>query len=355
MSQPIIALAQTFFQKRLPFCLYRMPDHSNISIATLPEYCPTETAKRFLVAPFHPTSQASPIILSIVQAEAITTEYLSKIEKLPVCSDYFSEPLPTETSKEQYFEQADSMISDLQNGKAQKAILSRVLHVVPKKRIDPIAFFLRLCSDYPEAFVHLLAHQKSGVWAGATPELLLESQKQRLVIMALAGTQARNKTHKYQWQQKELEEHFLVCKHIESVAASHHCDFIGKSSTCTVEIAQVAHLVTHYYFQRASHFNLQNFLNDLHPTPAVGGLPVKEGLACIAAHEKYDRRYYCGYIGEVSENEEAHLFVNLRNMQIGEDKIAIFVGGGFTAASKPKSEWEETVLKSRTMIDKIEA
>ncbi|MBS1588870.1 MAG: chorismate-binding protein [Bacteroidetes bacterium] len=355
MYQQIIALAQTFLQKRLPFCLYRMPDNNNISIATLPEYCPTETEKRFIVAPFHRTSQASPIILSLIKTEAITTEYLSKIENIPVGSDYFSSPLPMETSKEQYFEQAGSMIADLQNGKAQKAILSRVLYFVPNKKIDPIAFFLRLCTDYPKAFIHLLAHQQSGVWAGASPELLLESQKQRLVTMALAGTQARNDTHQYHWQQKELEEHFLVCKHIESVAALHHCDFIEKTPTSTVEIAQVAHLVTHYNFMRAAHFNLQNFLNDLHPTPAVGGLPVKEGLACIAAHEEYDRRYYCGYIGEVSENEEAHLFVNLRNMQIGKDKIAIFVGGGLTAASKPEDEWEETVLKSRTMIDKIEA
>jgi isochorismate synthase len=41
-------------------------------------------------------------------------------------------------------------------------------------------------------------------------------------------------------------------------------------------------------------------------------------------------------------------------MQIFEDKAILYIGGGLTAASDPGSEWNETVLKSTTLLSAIE-
>ena len=41
-------------------------------------------------------------------------------------------------------------------------------------------------------------------------------------------------------------------------------------------------------------------------------------------------------------------------MQIGESNIAIYVGGGITSASVPEDEWQETILKSKTMTEIIQ-
>ena len=46
----------------------------------------------------------------------------------------------------------------------------------------------------------------------------------------------------------------------------------------------------------------------------------------------------------------SELFVNLRCMQLLKDKVAIYVGGGITGESSPESEWQETALKSNTML-----
>ena len=40
-------------------------------------------------------------------------------------------------------------------------------------------------------------------------------------------------------------------------------------------------------------------------------------------------------------------------MQVGKDKIAIYTGGGITAASDAEEEWQETILKSKTVAEKI--
>jgi len=41
--------------------------------------------------------------------------------------------------------------------------------------------------------------------------------------------------------------------------------------------------------------------------------------------------------------------VNLRCMNILDDNVSLFVGGGITKDSIPKNEWEETVSKSKVM------
>jgi isochorismate synthase len=41
-------------------------------------------------------------------------------------------------------------------------------------------------------------------------------------------------------------------------------------------------------------------------------------------------------------------------MQIFADKAIIYTGGGLTYDSDPESEWNETVLKSNTLLSAIE-
>src|SRR5699024_8403762 len=115
-----------------------------------------------------------------------------------------------------------------------------------------------------------------------------------------------------------------------------------------------AHLKTHYTFQITDETAFDNLLHALHPTPAIAGLPVKEALEVIKKQEQYDREYYCGVIGEIDTGKTADLFVNLRCMQVGEKNIASYVGGGITADADPREEWEETVLKGKTMTQSIQ-
>lgn len=89
----------------------------------------------------------------------------------------------------------------------------------------------------------------------------------------------------------------------------------------------------------------------LHPTPAVGGFPVRQALQYLEQTERYNRRYYAGYLGPVGNTDEFHWFVNLRCMEIFPQAVSLYVGGGITVLSEPRKEWEETELKSRTLLD----
>jgi len=98
---------------------------------------------------------------------------------------------------------------------------------------------------------------------------------------------------------------------------------------------------------------MAEFITNLHPTPAVCGLPKDKSLELILQTEKHNREYYAGYCGPINYQNKTDLFVNLRCMKILEDQLALFVGGGLTKDSVPTKEWDETVLKAKTLLSRL--
>lgn len=352
MKETIISIARTLLIKNIAFCIYRFPEKEVYRLAIDPKYLPHEEDLSFWIAPFTSRSKAENIFLSVIRNEFLNEDFLLRAGSFPAHSR-FSVALPAETSKEEYFLRLGALLEDIHSGKIKKAILSREFNIDKPKGFDPLDCFERLANDYQQTFVHFSHHPKSGMWMGATPELLLKKRDTELSIMALAGTQLRKNGEVYHWREKEKEEHAMVGQHIEAVFEKYRCTLIKRDGPQVIESGRVAHLKTDYVYHENSGIVLKDLIAELHPTPAVGGLPVDKGVDCILEHEGYDRRYYCGFIGETDFSQRADLFINLRCMQIGEEKIAIYVGAGITAASDPQEEWEETVLKSKTMIEKI--
>ena len=94
-----------------------------------------------------------------------------------------------------------------------------------------------------------------------------------------------------------------------------------------------------------------DLINALHPTSAVCGMPLYVARNFILENEKYDRKYYSGFLGECKMQEQTNLFVNLRCCEIKNDSITIYVGCGITKDSNPEMEFFETENKSMTMRD----
>ena len=95
--------------------------------------------------------------------------------------------------------------------------------------------------------------------------------------------------------------------------------------------------------------SLENLINSLHPTPAICGVPKNVAENFIFENEYYSRDFYSGYLGELNMKNETNLYVNLRCMQIQENQILLYIGGGITAASIAEKEWEETVFKAEVI------
>ncbi len=351
LGEKVIAIAKLMLSKGLPLCVYRFPGQGELRLAVLSELLDQKTETSFWIAPFTPHSASKEIVLSVVD-EAFLNTFVERLQSIPDKHVQFSD-LPEATRHETYLKQFEAIQGSISNDTIQKAILSRVIIEDKPDDFEPIDFFGRLCTDYPDAFVHLLYFPEAGMWLGATPELLVKKETRNLHIMAVAGTQPVNTDGRYHWRAKEQEEHAMVGRHIEAVCDKYQCEVVNKKGPFEVTAGRVAHLRTDYAFRESTPIPLKDFLHSLHPTPAIGGLPVDKSVEVICETEMYDRSYYCGFLGETDFAAYAKFYVNLRCMHVGKEHIAVFVGGGITKDSNVDEEWEETVMKSKTMIDKL--
>jgi isochorismate synthase len=252
-----------------------------------------------------------------------------------------------------YLLRLEEAIRNIRAGRADKIVISRrILQQWPDGSLQAVQLFRHLCLQYPSAFVYLANIPGKGLWAGASPEVLLESCDGRINTMSLSGTRKRQEVDTA-WGQKEMDEHTWVSRYIAETIRNCGCSNLTVSPMHTVAAAWVEHLRT-LYSADCDSSHLYRLVHALHPTPAVCGWPTPSARKFIAEIEKYDRSFYTGFLGPVSNNGSFNLFVNLRCMNILNDQVIVYVGGGITKDSDPETEWEETLLKSRTMLAAIE-
>jgi len=250
--------------------------------------------------------------------------------------------LPKEISQDEYLQQCRSFIDEINTKTVEKVVLSRVKKEVFKNKAAHL--FLRLVDEYPAAMVFMY-FVEDHLWIGATPETLLTIEGKNFETMALAGS--RRTGGKYDWSRKEIEEQAYVERHIEKQLKKHNIEFKTKGPD-TIKAGPIEHLCTKFkgQFEESKFLDV---LNDLHPTPAVCGIPVEAAKEMIERMESHKRLDYTGFIGPVSKIKK-QLFVNLRSAMIVNHSLYLFLGGGITKDSIPEEEWKETELKAETLL-----
>ncbi|MBJ7879945.1 chorismate-binding protein [Gelidibacter salicanalis] len=377
---------QVQFDHQLPFVAFKKPDTTVIK-GLLQEddqlhYSLDFTESGFVFAPFD--SENDTFLLPFENASIITHDFVKGNSNGP--SNHIDHS--KNEQKEFHIDLVQKGIEAINQGSFKKVVLSRC-EAVETSDTNPINLFKRLLDTYPTAFVYCWYHPKVGLWLGATPETLLSIRGNRLKTMALAGTQAFEGATDVVWKEKEREEQQIVTDFIienlresvgrsqysvgslqSSVASVHSSDLkIEVSEQHTVRAGNLLHLKTDIELQLTSGTKaLKPILDALHPTPAVCGFPKHRAKNFIIEHEGYPREFYAGFLGELNLKESrtrntnrrnvennaygvsktvSNLYVNLRCMQIKNDTVQIYVGGGITKDSDAELEWEETVHKSQ--------
>jgi isochorismate synthase len=252
-----------------------------------------------------------------------------------------------------------------------KVVVSRTAAAELPPAFHPAALFAALCDRYPHAFVSLVSAPGVGTWLGASPELLLSIDGEAVTTVALAGTQKRNGVpiEQIHWGRKEVVEQEMVSAYVRDFFAAADVAGVDERGPETVAAGGVVHLQSSFRVPLPAQERLRlanRVLGELHPTSAVCGMPRSEALAFIQGREGYDRAFYSGYLGPVHMGERSALYVNLRCMQLrdgghvsglvaSQPYASLYVGAGITADSDPASEWRETELKARTILDALQS
>ncbi|HZW63833.1 MAG TPA: chorismate-binding protein [Flavobacteriaceae bacterium] len=353
------------YSNKLPFVVFRKP-HSTVITVYLQhntEVYTTEnfTETGFVFAPFNLENKA--VLIPEQAAEIRVFEWGNIAEEKQVISSNFMSDLP----KKMHLALVQKGIDTINAGKLTKIVLSRT-EEIEFSGANPLSLFNNLVQAYQDAFVYCWYHPKIGLWLGATPEILLTTQGTRFSTMSLAGTKPYEGSLQVHWSQKEITEQQIVTDYIVNGLKS-LTTTLSVQGPKTVKAGNVVHLQTQISGILKT-FSMKGIIQLLHPTPAVCGFPKEDAKQFILQNEGYNREYYTGFLGELnikvetSRNRNKHniennaytivkqisnLFVNLRCVQLKENKAMLYVGGGITSESNPEHEWEETIQKSTTI------
>ncbi len=259
-------------------------------------------------------------------------------------------------AKRAYCDLVEHAVATIRSGKLRKVVLSRAFDVDLTEDFAPLLLFQKLCAVYPSAFVSLVALPGVGTWIGATPELLLSLKHDELTTVALAGTRSIGEDDSQwppQWGEKEIVEQEIVSEFIRDAFAQQSIEDYTEQNTESVRIGNLLHLQTIFNLKHLSQRRsdvVEQLLWSLHPTPAVCGVPKQRALSFIREHELHKRHFYAGYLGPVNLNQQSHLFVNLRCMQLMSRSARLYAGGGITIDSIAEQEWLETEMKLDALL-----
>lgn len=224
-----------------------------------------------------------------------------------------------------------------------KVVLSRSKDV-SFSNLNLAESMLQLKASYKTALVYLLISEEDGIWLGATPETLVNDKAGQFETMALAGTKWNNDV----FEEKEFFEQQLV---VDSIIEKLDGEHLKISKRVETTFGDIRHLKSEIFWSGNKEIDV--YANMLHPTPAICGFPQEQAYKFILDTENYDRQLYTGYLGLKSANENSHLFVNLRCMQLFHDFVRVYAGGGINQMSEPASEWEETTRKMNTVLNAL--
>ena len=338
------------YSKKLPFAIYSLPENENLN-AILQKNNSLHTVRELNQSGFTLASfdyKGTSFFIPENESDVFQIEIVKDIfESIPVA-------IPNEQNEENnYIQLLTETIETIKKGIASKIVISRPKDFqLQKFSIEKL--IKRLFSAYPTAFRYIWYHPKTGLWCGATPEILVQMDNNIFKTMALAGTQPYINNEPVTWRPKEIDEQQQVTDMIlDKLKLS--ISSLKVSDTYTYRAGSLLHLRTDISGKLNKNNTLTIIADALHPTPAVGGNPKKFTQDYIIKNEGYSREFYTGFVGPILNNgSSASLMVNLRCMKIDEGTARIFVGGGITRDSNPKEEWQETQNKMQTMLQVLQ-
>lgn len=250
-------------------------------------------------------------------------------------------------TKEEYGHTLQQVIEVIKENNLPKLVYSRRKIFTDFTAIDYKESFNNLCQSYPNAFRYLF-NDGENAWMGAFSEILGKFNKEthEFETMALAGTLPVSEA----WSEKEIEEQKPVTAYIQNILKN-YSEHVQQSETYDHISGNIKHLRTDFK-TKINPEDLDQLIKDLHPTPAVCGIPKDFCNENIRKYEKYPREFYAGY-SKIETKESIQYFVNLRCARLYKNAVHIFVGGGITAQSNPEKEWIETELKSEAILKNL--
>jgi len=199
---------------------------------------------------------------------------------------------------------------------------------------------------------------------GASPELLLQVEGDRLTTHPIAGTRPRGADERedallaeqLQRDPKERAEHVMLVD-----LGRNDLGRVARAGTVTVSkymeverYSHVHHLVSHVEARLRPELDALDALRSVFPAGTLSGAPKVRAMQLIAAAEGERRGLYGGAVGYLGYDGNLDTAITIRSAVLKDGQAHLHTGAGIVAGSVPETEFEETEHKAAAMRRAIE-
>lgn len=308
-----------------------------------------------------------------IEAEALNARFRDKLGFLMDRLSVYRKPFPNPTASESPLEfdlsegddsrlRWNNMVRtatrNIRNGHYEKIVLARNVVATTSRPVTETRLLHHLRREYPACYSFLLQFPDTACFVGSTPERLLSVQSGFLTTEGLAGSIPRGMSatddsileKRLLLSDKDQEEHRFVVDSIVQRLQQFSSEVKFSPRPGIRKFANVQHLFTPISARLPFDTDPLDVLAQLHPTPAVGGVPRQSALEGIPELEGFRRGWYAGPVGWVNGNGRGEFSVAIRSGLIDGTKATFYAGCGIVEGSDPDNEWDETELKLIPMV-----
>ena len=199
---------------------------------------------------------------------------------------------------------------------------------------------------------------------GASPELLVQLDGDKLTTHPIAGTRPRGAdaredallAEQLQRDPKERAEHvMLVDLGRNDLGRVARAGSVTVSKYMEVErYSHVLHLVSHVEAKIKPDLDALDALRAVFPAGTLSGAPKVRAMQLIAAAEGERRGLYGGAVGYLGYDGNLDTAITIRSAVLKDGRAHIHTGAGIVAGSVPEKEFEETEHKAAALRRAIE-
>ncbi len=251
-----------------------------------------------------------------------------------------------------------SALKSIRKSEFQKIVLSREVKLELSKKPELTVLLKKLADRYPYCYVYAFGKADS-IFIGASPERLAKFSGGYIEADALAGSIPRGRTlaedRKLEQEllssEKNLHEQKAVVDFITGSFSSFAEDIEYEEKPIIRKLPNIQHLWTPVKAKLKSSRPIFSLLKEVHPTPAICGAPWSAAMSSILNEETHHRGLFTGAIGWFNLSNEGEFAVAIRSALIQNNMVYAFAGCGIVEGSDPETEFDETKLKLRPILN----
>ena len=278
-------------------------------------------------------------------------------------------PIETSLGREEYIHAVEVAKDAIASGEAIQVVLARrqsfnlPLDPATGASLDGIGLYRALRRVNPSPYLFFVRTPAFEV-VGASPELLLQAEGDKLTTHPIAGTRPRGADERedallaeqLQRDPKERAEHvMLVDLGRNDVGRVSRAGTVTVSKYMEVErYSHVLHLVSHVEGRLKPELDALDALRAVFPAGTLSGAPKVRAMQLIAAAEGERRGLYGGAVGYLGYDGNLDTAITIRSAVLKDGQAHVHTGAGIVAGSVPESEFEETEHKAAALRRAIE-